>query len=198
MVCLFEAWNVIMFEAGLLTLLVCSFMCSLDILIQTYFNFDFSVFVSFSFSFCFHFIFAQIRANTSQNIHHSWNAIMINAPSINCASISIVWIYCAWMSIKCYANEKKCCGIWNGIKSAMRVWPMAFCGSHQRTIVRFNSANANTMANKRIIIACKAIAIRSILAPAMCKCIQIIIARIRLSCKKGEFLFAIMFIISTF
>lgn len=46
-----------MFEAGLLTLLVCSFMCSLDILIQTYFNFDFSVFVSFSFSFSFLFPF---------------------------------------------------------------------------------------------------------------------------------------------
>lgn len=158
--------------------LVRSFVCRLRI---------FLLFFFVNIFFNFHLIsFTQIRANTFRNIHHLWNAITINAPSINCESISIVWTFCAWMSIKCYANAKKCYGIWNGIKSATKVWPMAFCDFHRLTIVQFNLANANTMANKPIIIACKAIAIKSTSAQAMCKCTRIIIARIRLSCKKGK------------
>lgn len=63
---------------------------------------------------------------------------------------------------------------------------MAFCGFHRRTIARFSLANANTMANKRIITVCRARAIRFTSAPAMFKCIRIIIVRIRPSCKKGK------------
>lgn len=135
------------------------------------------------------FFILQIRANTSRNIRRLWNATMINVRSINCVNIFIAWIFYAWMSTKYCANVKKFYGIWNGTKNAMKVWPMDFCDFHPAMIVPFSLASANTMANKLIITVCKAIVTRFTSAPAMCKCIRTIIARIRLSCKKGECVF---------